>query len=313
MDILKEYPNLSGGVITARNDELKKVGRFFNYFTNDYFWMCLDYLYFNGNNYIMDFMKLIKANPGFAKAIKDITVDNIVKDDIDSSISIKLKDGLIKIDLENKKVDDGYKKEKFYYSNDFLLKPIKKPTNALAIVSNNVETKKINVGKKNISNDKPVTEKKTNDTTAAVKKEVTDTKNNVSNSSNKTVTTEKKPDTTVSKKDKTNIKKGRVVINRTDKSSKENPIGKYIDLKDPISKSIISVFWSNDNIKFFKTKIGDIISKLPVDFKEEFSISKFYTEEGVKANINDFTLIGKTGKKMHCILNKDSVYDCSII
>lgn len=311
MDILKENPNLNGEVIVARNNKLKKVGRFFNYFTNDYFWMCLNSLYYDGNDYIMDFMKLIKANPGLAKAIKDISVNDIVKDDIDSNISIKLKGSLIKIDLESKKVDDGYKKEKFYYSDDFLLKPIKKPTNALAIVSNNnAEPKKTIADKKDISNNKPVTEKKASNTT--VKKEVADTKNNVSNGSNKTDTTEKKPDTTVSKKDKENIKKGRVVINRTNEA-KENPIGKYIDLKDPISKSIISVFWSNDNVKFFKTKISDIISKIPVAFKEEFSISKFYTEEGVKANINDFTLIGKTGKKMHCILKKDNAYDCSIV
>lgn len=308
MNILKKYPDLEVEVAESRNNELEKVDRLSNYFSKKYVWVCLNYLYYNGNNYIMDFMKLIKANPGLAKAIKDISVNDIVKDDIDSNISIRLKGGLIKIDLENKKVDAGYKKEKFYYSNDFLLKSIKKPTNELAVVSNNnAETKKANVDEKNISSDKSITEKKVDDTTDVV------TKNNVSNGSNKTDTTEKKPDTTVSKKDKENAKKGRVVINRIDKSSKENPIGKYIDLKDPISKSIISVFWSNDNVKFFKTKISDIISKIPVAFKEEFSISKFYTEEGVKANINDFTLIGKTGKKMHCILKKDNAYDCSIV
>ena len=90
-------------------------------------------------------------------------------------------------------------------------------------------------------------------------------------------------------------------------------IEKYIDMTDPTSKAIISTFWSNDNVKLFKSKMRSIISKIPEIYREEFKLNKFYTKDGTKANINDFTLIGKTGKKLHCILNPtNNKFSCSI-
>lgn len=251
MNLLKIYENeLSTDEILKKNEELKKVGEFSTFFKNKYFRICLDYQFYYGNDYVKDFMKLIKANTEFNKTIENITVDDIVNDENDSEISIKTKDTEIKVDLKNKKVY-GYKKKDFCYSDDFVLKPITK-TNSNTDAGNAKKSDDSNSKKEEVS--KPIT-----------------------------------------------------IIKKLDN------IGKFIDLKDPFSKSIISNFWSSENVRMFKIKINDIMSKIPEIYKEEFKLSKFYTGDKIKVNINDFTLIGKTGKKMHCMLDtKSNKYSCSI-
>lgn len=74
MNLLKIYENeLSTDEILKKNEELKKVGKFSTFFKNKYFRVCLDYQFYYGNDYIKDFMKLIKANTGFNKSIENIT------------------------------------------------------------------------------------------------------------------------------------------------------------------------------------------------------------------------------------------------
>lgn len=251
MNLLKIYENeLSTDEILKKNEELKEVGKFSTFFKNKYFRICLDYQFYYGNDYVKDFMKLIKANTDFNKSIENITVDDIVNDENDNEISIKTKDTEIKVDLKNKKVY-GYKKKDFCYSDDFVLKPITK----------------------------------TNSNTDAGNAKKSDDSNSKKEEGSKPITIIKKLDN----------------------------IGKFIDLKDPFSKSIISNFWSSENVRMFKIKINDIMSKIPEIYKEEFKLSKFYTGDKIKVNINDFTLIGKTGKKMHCMLDaKSNKYSCSI-
>ena len=229
MNLLKDYNNdsLYADEFIAKRDEIDAIGYFQNYLNDEYTCMRLKNHYYHGNNYIKEFISILKNNNGLVKLIKNITIDDTITDDNESTISIKLPDTTISIDLKNKKVT-GYTEKEMQYSDDYILTPIE-DKNKLATVIEKVD---------------PLT---------------------------------------------------------------------LIDMKDPMTNSIISAFWSNKDVELFKSKIVKIINTVPSNYKEEFKNSKFFINKDTKATIDDFTLIGKTNKKLHCIFNRNkNVFDCDI-
>ena len=229
MNLLKDYINdsLSTEEFATKREEIDSIGYFQNYLNDELICLTLKNHYYHGNNYIKEFISILKNNNGLVKLIKNITIDDTINDDDESTISIKLPDTTISIDLKNKKVT-GYTEKEMQYSDDYVLTPVED-------------------------------------------------------------------------KDKLST-----VIEKVDPLT-------LIDMKDPMTNSIISAFWSNKDVELFKSKIAKIINTVPSNYKEEFKNSKFFINKDTKATIDDFTLIGKTNKKLHCIFNRSkNVFDCDI-
>ena len=246
MNILKTYSDnvITSEYITAKKNELKTIGNFSDFFVDKFLCISLNDHFYNNYEYMKDLLYLLKNNKDFAGLVKNITINSIIADNDNTSISFNINKNIFKINFKNKTINN-YKNKNFIYGDDYIIKLDES---------------------KNIS--KPI--------------------NNGSNP----------------QKEKSNI-----II----PIKKIESIEKYIDMTDPTSKAIISTFWSNDNVKLFKSKIHSIISKIPKIYREEFKLNKFYIKNGTKANINDFTLIGKTGKKLHCIFNPtNNKFSCSI-
>lgn len=125
MNILKDCKNnLTTAEFIAKCTELGKIGRTREYFSDKKLCTKLnDLFYYEGNSYIKDFIQIIKNNKNFNNEIRNITIANIVDDKDETSISIILKDKLIKIDFKNKTIY-GYNNNTFIYKNDFILTPI---------------------------------------------------------------------------------------------------------------------------------------------------------------------------------------------
>lgn len=125
MNILKDCKNnLTTAEFIAKCAELGKIGRTREYFSDKKLCSKLnDLFYYGGNNYIKDFIQIIKNNKNFNNEIRNITIANIVDDKDETSISIILKDKLIKIDFKNKTIY-GYNNNTFIYKNNFILIPI---------------------------------------------------------------------------------------------------------------------------------------------------------------------------------------------
>ena len=257
MNILKTYSDnvITSEYITAKKNELKTIGNFSDFFVDKFLCISLNDHFYNNYEYMKDLLYLLKNNKDFAELVKNITINSIIADNDNTSISFNINKKILKINFKNKTINN-YKNKNFVYGDDYIIKLDES---------------------KNVS--KPIT--KTNE---VKDKPINDDSNSQKEKSNTIVP----------------IKK-------------VESIEKYIDMTDPTSKAIISTFWSNDNVKLFKSKMHSIISKIPEIYREEFKLNKFYVKDGTKANINDFTLIGKTGKKLHCILNPtNNKFSCSI-
>ena len=99
--------------------------------------------------------------------------------------------------------------------------------------------------------------------------------------------------------------KYREVINKNN-----NPLNKYLDFTDALTRTIINSCWTNYEINILARKLPVSINKIPKAInKNNFTNMKFYINS--KANIKDFTLINKYNQKLHCILNNGK-YDCTI-
>ena len=186
MNLLKDYINdsLTTEEFATKREEIDSIGYFQNYLNDELICLTLKNHYYHGNNYIKEFISILKNNNGLVKLIKNITIDDTINDDDESTISIKLPDTTISIDLKNKKVP-GYTEKEMQYSDDYVLTPVED-------------------------------------------------------------------------KDKLST-----VIEKVDPLT-------LIDMKDPMTNSIISAFWSNKDVELFKSKIAKIINTVPSNYKEEF-------------------------------------------
>lgn len=131
MNILENYDNdyLSADEFLAKRDEIDEVGYLQNYLSDEYICMRLKNHYYHGNNYIKDFIRLLKNNTAFAQIIDNITMDNIINDNDESSITIKIKGETIKIDFRYKLII--YKDKKIIILMTILSRK-KKPINRKA-------------------------------------------------------------------------------------------------------------------------------------------------------------------------------------
>ena len=126
MNILKDYKNnLTTKEFIAKCNELGKNGRFKNYINDKKLCSKLNSIfYFGGNNYIKDFINIIKNNKDFSNEIKDISIDNIVNDNDATSITINMKNRVIKIDFKNKLIYDYGTNTMLGYNNNFVIAPL---------------------------------------------------------------------------------------------------------------------------------------------------------------------------------------------
>lgn len=122
MNLSKDYINdsISTDEFAAKRDEIDAIGYFQNYLSDKLICLKLKNHYYHGNNYIKDFIRLLKNNTAFAQIIDNITMDNIINDNDESSITVKIKGETIKIDFRYKLII--YNGKKFYYSDDYIIK-----------------------------------------------------------------------------------------------------------------------------------------------------------------------------------------------
>lgn len=145
MNFFKPYSGGFGGwlgIWKAMNGSAElskiKVGSFSNYFTDEKVCSGLIMQFSFGNNYVKDFMKLLIHNKNFANTIKNITMDDIINDNDESSITIKVKDEIIKIDFRYKLIT--CKGKTFYYLDDFVIKEKEKnKTNSTRVTKEAME------------------------------------------------------------------------------------------------------------------------------------------------------------------------------
>ena len=96
--------------ITNENNYLNKIkkltanGNFDKYFNSKDVSNYLTRAFVFGNDKVYDLLSLIKNNSLLSNHIKDISVNDIIEDNDNNSISFKTKEGIIKIDFNKKSI-----------------------------------------------------------------------------------------------------------------------------------------------------------------------------------------------------------------
>lgn len=105
MNLSKDYINdsISTDEFVAKRDEIDAIGYFQNYLSDKLICLKLKNHYYHGNNYIKDFIRLLKNNTAFAQIIDNITMDNIINDN-DESLSMIMMKAVLRSRLKVKRL-----------------------------------------------------------------------------------------------------------------------------------------------------------------------------------------------------------------
>ena len=125
--------------------KLSKNGNFDNYFSSKDVANYLTRAFVFGNDKVYDLLSLIKNNSLLNNYIKNISINDIIEDNDNDSISFKTKEGIIKIDFNKKNIVVKNTK-RYSFSDNFVV-------NNKVIANNNNKKKEETVNASNVKSD----------------------------------------------------------------------------------------------------------------------------------------------------------------